>query len=324
MTNEAQKSFLITINKDFDLGEKSLRLYGLLQGLFVAIDSLYALAYALTKSKTFININQNQKLRELKYIRNDVVGHPSNRVFDEKILGYCIFKKEDISNDSFKYYIYVGKEIEEKVIKIEDLYENYYTESNRLLSNIYNICVNNKENTFFNDYVMRLYNTFYQTYTYKEELKKLEIEFKKVFNNNDIKVNRLAWRISLIHELEKYNNQTKDIEELKEYALAYEINKVCELSASKDINFEIKMPLPRLLKSVFKFLNKNIDSHQYIQNIHDYSHPLFKSSLEQLIFKSEQEKFIYASTYFHFLKELDNDLVYCFGILIKSYKQNKK
>ena len=65
-TSDIQMAFL----KDEDNLSKadySLRLYALLQALFVSIDSLYVIAYSLTKSKNFININSNPDLRILKY-----------------------------------------------------------------------------------------------------------------------------------------------------------------------------------------------------------------------------------------------------------------
>ena len=61
-TNEIQECFLKD-EKELDKGDYSLRLYALLQSLFVGIDSLYAIAYALTKSKSFININANADVR---------------------------------------------------------------------------------------------------------------------------------------------------------------------------------------------------------------------------------------------------------------------
>jgi hypothetical protein len=49
--------------------------------LSVAIDSLYEISYSLFDNKHYVNINQNKTLHEIKYVRNDVVGHPGNRVY---------------------------------------------------------------------------------------------------------------------------------------------------------------------------------------------------------------------------------------------------
>lgn len=83
------------MDEAFDSGEVILRLYGLLQALFVCIDSLYTLTFKITGTKNFININDNKALRELKYIRNDVVGHPTNRIVDDKT-EYAILNPDDI------------------------------------------------------------------------------------------------------------------------------------------------------------------------------------------------------------------------------------
>src|SRR5690606_7520604 len=60
-----------------------LDVFGLMQSLFVGIDALYQLSFSVTKYKYHININQNKNLRMLKYLRNDVVGHPTNRNYDD-------------------------------------------------------------------------------------------------------------------------------------------------------------------------------------------------------------------------------------------------
>ena len=68
------------INKK-DLSDVLLDVFGLLQALFVGVDSLYNMVLSITKNKYYININQNYIIHELKFIRNDVVGHPTNRKY---------------------------------------------------------------------------------------------------------------------------------------------------------------------------------------------------------------------------------------------------
>ena len=63
------------LNSEDDSKEEILlSIYGILQTLFVGVDALYDYVRALTKNKYLININQNERLHELKFIRNDVVG----------------------------------------------------------------------------------------------------------------------------------------------------------------------------------------------------------------------------------------------------------
>ncbi|MDE6407361.1 MAG: hypothetical protein K2K50_01990, partial [Anaeroplasmataceae bacterium] len=123
-TNEIQKCYynLEDNTSEFNV----LKLYALLQSLFVSVDSLYALSFSLTKSKSFININKNPILRELKYIRNDVVGHPANRMFNATTLAYCILDDSSVTKNSFSYNIFSGQGVENKNVDISKIIENYY------------------------------------------------------------------------------------------------------------------------------------------------------------------------------------------------------
>ena len=99
VTNDIQEAYF---KKEENLDKKDLilRLYALLQALFVSIDSLYALANAIAGGKSIINLNNNQYMRNLKYIRNEVVGHPSSKLFEYSKPAYCI-----LDTDSVFFYI---------------------------------------------------------------------------------------------------------------------------------------------------------------------------------------------------------------------------
>jgi len=66
------------INSEFskDDGEKYLRLYGVLQALFLQQDAVTNLCESLGLPN---NLNANPKLREIRDIRNDSIGHPTKR-----------------------------------------------------------------------------------------------------------------------------------------------------------------------------------------------------------------------------------------------------
>ena len=145
-TNEIQKRYFVKEETN-DIGENLLNLYALLQSLFVSIDSLYALAYALTKSKNFININKNEDLRKLKYIRNDVVGHPSNRTYNSKDLAYCILDDNSVTKQGFSYNIYFNDNIEKVDIDLNSIIDAYYIECNNLLEDIYGVARENKNSS---------------------------------------------------------------------------------------------------------------------------------------------------------------------------------
>ena len=119
--------------------EYILRLYALLQGLFVSIDALYSLAYALTSSKNFININNNPHMRNLRYVRNNVVGHPANRIFGVKEVSYCILDRNRVSKNFFTYNIYTKDNVKTVTVDINELVLSFFKESNTLLDELYNL-----------------------------------------------------------------------------------------------------------------------------------------------------------------------------------------
>ena len=112
--------------------EYILRLYALLQGLFVSVDSLYSFTYALTGSKNFININNNIYLRNLKYVRNNVVGHPANRIYGGND-AYCILDNDRITKNFFSYNIYTKDNIKSITVDTNELIYSYLKEANNLL-----------------------------------------------------------------------------------------------------------------------------------------------------------------------------------------------
>ena len=48
----------------------------------------------------------NQYMRTLKYIRNEVVGHPSSKLFGYSKPAYCILDTDSVTKDSFKYNVH--------------------------------------------------------------------------------------------------------------------------------------------------------------------------------------------------------------------------
>ena len=63
--NELVREYNISYTKESKDGEKLILLFGLLQGLFVAVDSLYTIGRMSNLNKLMININQNEDLREI-------------------------------------------------------------------------------------------------------------------------------------------------------------------------------------------------------------------------------------------------------------------
>ncbi|MBA3062474.1 MAG: hypothetical protein FP833_05930 [Atribacteria sp.] len=79
-----------------DDGEKYLRLYGLLQALFLQQDSVTNLCESLGFPDNLIT---NIKLREIRNIRNDSIGHPTKR---GKYKSYHYISRASITKSKFK------------------------------------------------------------------------------------------------------------------------------------------------------------------------------------------------------------------------------
>ena len=90
------------LNMEFskDDGEKYLRLYGLLQALFLQQDSVTNLCESLDFSD---NLIKNIKLREIRNIRNDSIGHPTKR---GKYKSYHYISRVSITKSKFKLFSY--------------------------------------------------------------------------------------------------------------------------------------------------------------------------------------------------------------------------
>src|SRR5690554_4199738 len=116
--------------------DKISLLFSILQGLFVAIDSLYTIGKTTTTNKIFLNVNQNQELRQIKHIRNDVVGHPSYRYFSDSI-GFSTLDLDHINDNIFTYLTYKNKKgkiiVEENKVDLLKVIDSYYYESNNIL-----------------------------------------------------------------------------------------------------------------------------------------------------------------------------------------------
>ena len=135
--------------------------------------------YSLTKSKAFININKNEDLRKLKYIRNDVVGHPANRTYNSKDLAYCILNNESVKKYSFSYSIYHNETIENVTIDLNSIINSYYIECNNLLNEIFNIAKENKSSSKLTKKAFMVLDAYINNNDYIAELKELKSLYLK-------------------------------------------------------------------------------------------------------------------------------------------------
>lgn len=279
--NEMQEYYIESIKQSHVIGERILRLYALLQGLFVCIDSLYELAYYLCGSKSFININQNKALKELKYIRNDVVGHPVNRVYDNNQVAYCLLKPEDVFETTIKYHIYTNNKSSSKEVNLLDCLNNYYKESNDLLDYLLEFYkFNVKENN-----MISITKEFYDNFNpnnYDET--NLRVTFEKNYKTKEQNQSRYLWRLNILSKYKK--NKYKGFkEDLFNYALSLQTKKLLEIAylmEGQKIEVDIKCRFPRYLMVFKDFLVANKDYINDLTILLDVNHPYFESTINNI------------------------------------------
>lgn len=300
-----------------EVGGKVLNLYGLLQVLFVCIDTLYILSYRITQSKNFININDNKILRELKYIRNDVVGHPTNRMVDDHI-EHAILNGKDISSDGFLYHIYFNGNETIRNVKFEELINSYYKEAYEFICAI-DSYVTSAKTTYLVDDIASIYDAFINDKDISVHLKMLKKEMGK--GNLD---SRMQKKINLIIRL--FKDYKRESSSTLRYIISYHIAKLAEYTSVKeDIKHTLNLiRMPNSLKKIFVFFDNNKELVCLINNIYDSNHPLFNSSIDHIIKQAKKQKNTSAYEYFSTIKELslknDRDYVYAYSIILTEYK----
>lgn len=324
-TNEIQKAYFKN-TENLEKEDYLMRLYALLQSLFVSVDSLYSLALTLTKSKSYININDNLTLRQLKYIRNDVVGHPSNRVLNSDVLAYCILDENSIDINGFSYKIYTQDEIIEKNVDINVILEAYYKESNSFLDELYSIAKNDLNKSKLEVYITKVLDDYYLKNDYKKSLEDFIFEYKKLYKNAKRQHHRIVWRYELIQELEKYYKNSFE-EEIVRYSIGIEIIKIYELIFGYSFKIENKEKLPQGIAYFYRFMNKNKDLYYLLDYLLDSSNPLFGKSIHKLYEETIKKGFKEASNYLNMIERAYNeknyDIVYSLALPIKQYKRKK-
>ena len=279
-TNDIQMAFL----KDEDNLSKadySLRLYALLQALFVSIDSLYVIAYSLTKSKNFININSNPDLRILKYIRNDVVGHPSNRIISDDV-AYCLLDDNSITKESFDYYVYYENSVEKRTINLLDTLKSYYEETNSLLDNLYQIENSNKDNSLFKSLIDIVIDDYMNGHNYNKSLDEFIKRYKEEYKDIKISNNRILWRYDIVQKLQGVKTKNNDEKDVVDYCIGIEIFKIFELVNKTKYTVSMNKRNPKYISSLYRFLNKNTDLVSLIDNLKNCDQPVFYPSLCKL------------------------------------------
>jgi hypothetical protein len=271
-------------------GDKALLLFGILQGLFVGIDSVYTIGKATGLNKLLINLNQNQALRQIKQIRNDVVGHPSYRYYENNAVGFCALDLNRVVQTKISYNVYTFEANKMQVKNIEvdilDSINNYYLETNEILRETINyftlLTKANKPELVKN--IITLANQYLSGKNNIALLQTLKAELVSTFDIIKEVSNRALWRLNLINYL---FNIPKPNEYLR-YLTLQEMYKLYSLifGFEKKLNPKLTYQFPLFPKNQeFKMLRiKVIECKQLDRSLlHDPSHPLYYQNMKVLI-----------------------------------------
>jgi hypothetical protein len=301
-----------------------LDVFGVLQGLFVAIDALYDLAIGLTQYKYHVNVNSNPTLHELKYIRNDIVGHPTHRTYPNGGMGFSILSTEHLSKDSFSYHTYIFEknnlEVKTKDVYIKPLFIAYEEEKNNILNDIYRYLTHIETKTNIPEDLYSLYETLNL-----DLLEEIILKFRKEYELDENSSHRFLWRADLLKLLINWDEEDKELKQMVFYMSKFQASKMYEIALDLENRkgADLFTAIPDLLHAFYKFVRKNEKvALPLLKNLHDYNHPLFHSDLAALLSLNPSKD---AAKLLRFLKHTNEEpKAYLIGSALKSYRPKSK
>ncbi len=327
----ATSSFLMLENVDLmierylseqqsEQGAILLDVFGLLQGFFVAIDALYDLAIGLTQYKYHVNINSNPTLHELKFIRNDIVGHPTHRTYPDGATGFSILSMDNLSKESITYktYIYERNKLEviTKDVLFKPLIEEYKVEKENILNEIYLYLKHEDKKTDIPEKIYALFETLNDDVLY--EIKEM---FIKEYKIDETSSHRFLWRLGLLEILIHWEETDPELKELILYISKIQASKLYEiaLDLEKRKGSGLFFALPSILSSFYKFIRKNERvAYPLIKNIHDFKHPFYQRDLIALM-ALNPHKNVYKLL--RYLKDTEDEKkVFLIGSMLRTYR----
>ncbi|MBN3490552.1 hypothetical protein JV173_03385 [Acholeplasma equirhinis] len=296
-----------------------LDIFGLMQSLFVGIDALYQLSFSVTKYKYHININQNKNLRMLKYLRNDVVGHPTNRNYDDGSYGFSVILESEIKRDSLAYVTYIIKDKEitkdKEIIDFSKVLKAYTEEKVKLLNDLTAYLSRNEQKLSSYAYLVTLFEKGVKGEFLENDLDSLERLIMREQNLSKDSNNRFIWRLELLKKLyawhdEKYQAYINYLK-LKEILQLYKMT--LDIAGKKAKMPKLKLPL--ILLEMNAMLLTNYSAQELIRHLNESSHPMFKYDLNHLIELVNQED---LKEFLNWFKEIsDSNLSYIVGKSLK-------
>ncbi|MGM9971441.1 MAG: hypothetical protein ACI35W_03465 [Anaeroplasmataceae bacterium] len=328
INNDIIEDFIKKAEKELPSGECLTRIYGVLESLIKSVDALYSLCYIITNNKNIININQNRQMRELKYIRNTVINHPVSESFNEDNIGCCIIKRDKVTAKTFKYYIYYNKEIKAREIKLLDMIDAYYQESQSVLERI-----KAYKDVDFEEVISQLkktYRKFTNDLDIREDILDLRgayLRSSMIMANKDV---RFIWRIECLMKFIGKTNKDKDVKEIYDYCIGYQLSRIYStiVPIGYDNNKDALVndrKIPKALTQFYKLTEKNQTLDGIIEYLYDMNHPFFVPTLKKCLDFVTEAGLDQAKKYFELIKSAfesnDPDSVYCLGVILNNQKK---
>jgi len=310
-------------DKERDHGEMLIDVFGLLQALFVGVDALYDLSIGLTSFKYHINVNQNKVLHSLKFIRNDIVGHPTHRTYSQGGQGFSILDLSRLSKEKIYYNTYIYKknklEINETEVKFSDLTHNYLTERDKLITDLVKYLALPTKKTELPEKVYRLFETLNV-----DLLISLKNSFCEKYQLEETCNHRFLWRASLLNVCLDWYHDNPDLNQLITYMAKVQVSKMYKIALDLENRSgeNMHIAIPQALSGFYRFIRQNEKKAlPCLQNLHDKSHPLFETDLYDLK-QLQQSK--WSKLLLDWLGEVNDEAkVYLIGSILRAYRPKR-
>lgn len=299
-------------------GKLLMAVFGLLQGFFVGIDALYDLSIGLTQYKYPININNNEVLHELKYIRNDIVGHPTHRVYPNGGIGFSVIDVIEENKMEYKTYVYENKTLQtkSKAVYFNELISQYEKEKTNIINEIETYLLHDKSKTDLPEKLTSLYETLNL-----KLLKEIKADFINIYHVKSTS-HRFLWRIMLLEKLLDWHDKDFDLNNVITYMTKVQIAKLYEIALDME-NREQKTlytPLPKLINQFYKFIRRNEEKLAvFLHNLNDSGHPLHHADLKALIKENPSADVLKLLNFLDV--QIDSDKRFLIGSILRNYRK---
>lgn len=296
-----------------------LNVFGVLQALFVGIDALYDLSIGLTHFKYHIHVNQNKTLRRLKFIRNDVVGHPTHRTYQEGAVGFSMIdmSKTNLKMLVYTTYYYQKNQVQMKHQKVEmlPLIHAYHEEKEYLLHSLVNYLSQPQTHSNLDEKVY----TLYETLSY-DLVKEVVTQFQRDYYINDVH-HRFLWRASLLEYAIKWTTNDQEILSLITYIAKYQASKMYQIL--QDLNGhkgkELYTELPDIVVEIYRFM-KHHESKilPLLKVFQDPSHTMLSTYIDSMMALKPNSL---VRKFLNFFKQSQDDKAsYLLGSILTQYR----